>query len=298
MGERGNAMKETRTWIMLLPAMLVIVILFIIPILYSLLLSLNFFSITSNTAVGFDAYSKVLTSKGFLDSLIFSLKIASVSTVVSIVIAIAVSMVLRKTFIGRRLALFVYQFNIPVPHLVVAISVLLLFTQTGLISRMLFELGLVTSLSSFPLMVFDKDGMGIMIAFVLKFFPFIGIAVLSLLLTTMEDYEHQAATLGANAWQRFVHVLLPMMMPSILFSSILVFAYAFGSYEVPFLLGSTYPKALAILSYQEFTDIDLNSRPAALAIANIITVIVVVMVILAYLQLNSMNRMGAKKREA
>lgn len=288
-------MSDRKTWIMLMPALLTIVVFFIAPLVYSFLLSLNFFSITSNTTVGFQAYASILGSKSFIDSLVFSLTIAAVSTVVSIVIAIVVSMALRRTFIGRRLALFVYQFNIPVPHLVVAISVLLLLSQTGLVSRMLFALGIISAPSDFPMIVFDQSGVGIIIAFVLKFFPFIGIAVLSLLLTTIDDYEMQAATLGAGPLRRFVYVLLPMMMPSILFSSILVFAYAFGSYEVPFLLGSTYPKALSILSYQEYTDIDLNSRPEALAIANIITLVVVIMVILAYMQLNAMNRMGVRK---
>lgn len=288
-------MKETKTWTMLMPALLVIVVFFVAPLLYSFLLSLNFFSITSNTTVGFQAYARIFGSKSFIDSLVFSLEIAAISTALSVVIAIAVSMVLRRTFVGRKLALFVYQFNIPVPHLVVAISVLLLLTQTGLASRLLYAVGMISTPSDFPLVVFDQSGIGIIIAFVLKFFPFIGIAVLSLLLTTIDDYEMQAATLGARPLQRFVHVLLPMMMPSIMFSSILVFAYAFGSYEVPFLLGSTYPKSLSILSYQEFTDIDLNSRPEAMAIANIITVIVVVMVVLAYLQLNNMNRMRVKE---
>jgi putative spermidine/putrescine transport system permease protein len=188
-----------------------------------------------------------------------------------------------------------YQFNIPVPHFIVAFSILLLLTQTGLISRGLYALGLLSSSSDFPLIVFDQTGIGIITAFVLKFFPFIGVAVLSLLVTTISDYEQQAATLGATGFQRFVHVLLPMMMPSILYSSILVFAYAFGSYEVPFLLGSTYPKTLSLLAYQKFTDVDLNSRPEAMAIANIITIVMVVIVIFEYAQLNAMNKMAVKR---
>lgn len=290
-------MKETKTWIMLLPSLLVIALLFIGPLIYSLLLSLNFFSITTHDTVGIQAYVDVLTDHRFFSSFIFSLQVAAIATIVSIAIAIIVSMTLRKTFIGRRIALFVYQFNIPVPHLVVAISVLLLFIQTGLVSRGMYALGLVTGPSSFPMIVFDRDGIGIMLAFILKFFPFIGIAILSLLLTTLSDYEDQAATLGANGLKRFWYVLLPMMMPSILFSSILVFAYAFGSYEVPFLLGSSSPKALSLLAYQDFANVDLNMRPEAMAIANIITGVVVALVIVAYLQLNTMNRRTVKNRD-
>jgi len=288
-------MKETKTWVMLLPTVVVLTVFFVGALAYSVLLSMNFFSITSSTDIGLQAYADVLTDRRFVDSFLFSLKVAAVSTLISIAIAIAVSMVLRKTFFGRRAAVFVYQFNIPVPHLVVAIAVLLMFSQTGLVSRGLFEMGLIERSSAFPMLVFDRDGIGIIIALVLKSFPFIGIAVLSLLLTTLNDYEQQAATLGANAWQRFRHVLLPMMVPSILFSSVLVFAYAFGSFEVPFLLGSTSPKALALLAYQEYTSVDLNTRPAAMAIANIITVVMAGLVFLAYLRLNSLNRAVVKR---
>ena len=205
---------------MILPSLSVITVLFIIPLVYTALLSLNFFSITQNTTIGLQAYLNTLTDQRFVDSLIFSLNIAAISTIISIPIAIVVSMTLRNTFVGRRIAIFVYQFNIPVPHLVVAISILLLFTQTGLVSRILYALGLVANSSSFPLIVFDQNGIGIMLALILKFFPFIGVAVLSLLMSTLRDYEQQAATLGASRLRRFWYVLLPMMSPSIIFSSL------------------------------------------------------------------------------
>ena len=112
-------------------------------------------------------------------------------------------MTLRRNFLGRRLAFFVYQFNLPVPALVIAISVLFLFDQGGLVSSVMHALGLVNDPSSFPMLVFDQNGIGLIITYVLKFFPFIGIAILSLLLTTLDDYEQQAATLGANRLQRF-----------------------------------------------------------------------------------------------
>ena len=101
--------------------------------------------------------------------------------------------------------------------------------------------------------------------------------------------------MGAGVLQRFWYVMLPMMLPSIMFSSILVFAYAFGSYAVLFLLGSSSPQALSLLAYQDFTNVDLNLRTEAMAIANIITLVVmVVLVILAYVQLNSLNKRKVK----
>ena len=57
-------MKETKTWILLLPSLLVVTVLFIGPLIFSFLLSLNFFSITPDRTVGLQAYSTILADPG------------------------------------------------------------------------------------------------------------------------------------------------------------------------------------------------------------------------------------------
>jgi len=73
-------------------------------------------------------------------------------------------------------------------------------------------------------------------------------------------------------------------MPGILSSSILVFAFTFGAFEVPLLLGQRYPSALPVLAYRSYTDIDLNARPEAMAMSVVIAVIISLLVF-AYMQL-------------
>ena len=92
-----------------------------------------------------------------------------------------------------------------------------------------------------------------------------GLIVLAVLQSIGEDYEDLARTLGANSWQRFRYVILPLIMPGVLSSSVLVFAFTFGAFEIPYLLGQRFPSALPVLSYRAYTDVDLNSRPEAMA---------------------------------
>jgi putative spermidine/putrescine transport system permease protein len=54
----------------------------------------------------------------------------------------------------------------------------------------------------------------------------------------------------------------------------LVFAFVFGSYEVPALLGVRYPRSLAVLAFDYFTNPDLNRRAEGMAISLIIGMIV------------------------
>ena len=60
-------------------------------------------------------------------------------------------------------------------------------------------------------------------------------------------------------------------------------------------MGSSSPTALSLLAYQDFTNVDLNLRPEAMAIANIITLVVVGLVIVAYIQLNAINRTAVRE---
>jgi putative spermidine/putrescine transport system permease protein len=93
------------------------------------------------------------------------------------------------------------------------------------------------------------------------------------------QYEEIARTLGANAWQRFRYVLLPLIMPAVLSSSIIVFAYVFASYEIPLLLGVRFPTTLPVLAFRNYQDPDLSLRPQAMAMSIILTVIAIVLLI-------------------
>jgi putative spermidine/putrescine transport system permease protein len=62
-------------------------------------------------------------------------------------------------------------------------------------------------------------------------------------------------------------VTLPLAAPALAASGGIAFTYVLGSYEVPWLLGRTSPEPLPVLAYRLFTDVDLATRPQALAVA-------------------------------
>ena len=76
------------------------------------------------------------------------------------------------------------------------------------------------------------------------------------------------------------------MRPGIISASLIVFGYVFGSFEVPFLLGSTYPKTLPVLIYEAFTDVDLQQRSVAIALGLLLSLISLSLIAL-YLWLSS-----------
>lgn len=268
-----------KIWLMLAPALVIIVGLFIGGFILGILQSFNYMPLIGRYDFNLDAYIAILSDKTFLTSLLYTMYIALASTLLAVALAVLLSMGIRKNFKGKSFVLFSYQFPLPIPHLVSGIAVLLMFAQSGFVSRLMNNLGLMSSPADFPEIVYGQLGLGIIISLAWKFTPFVGVAVLAVLQTAGANYEEAAISLGAGPWQRFRHVLFPLLLPTISTSSIIIFAYAFSSYEIPFLLGSTYPKTLAITAYQRFTDIDIGVRPQAMAMATIITAIVVLIVV-------------------
>jgi len=259
---------------MLTPALARIVCLFLGGLVLGLLQSLNYMPIIGQTAPNLDAYRAIFSHSEFWRSLALTLEVALGATLSSTVLAIGCALVLRRRFPGRKLITFVFQFNLPIPHLVGGVAMIMLFTQSGLLARIARALGLIDGPSDFPALVFDPHGIGIMLEYVWKETVFIGVIVLAVLHSLGTDYEELAMSLGANRWQRFRYVLLPLMMPGILSASILVFAFSFGAFEIPLLLGATFPVTLPVVAYRAYADVDLEARSQAMAMSMVIALII------------------------
>jgi putative spermidine/putrescine transport system permease protein len=265
---------------MLTPALLVLGGLFLSGLGLTLLRSFRYMPGLGLTEPDLAAYAAILTAPGFLASLGFSLWIATASTLIAAALALTAALLLRQTFPGRALISFLVQLNLTIPHIVGAIGILYLVSQSGSFARLAHAAGLITGPQDFPALTQDPWGIGIILLYVWKELPFITLILLANMQALGEDHEAVARTLGATRWQAFRHVLLPMLMPGLLAASALVFAFAFGAYEVPLVLGAHAPKALPVLAWQASTDTDLATRPEAMAMAIVIALVGLLLLLL------------------
>jgi len=277
--------EHLNLFLMLAPALAVVLVLFMGGLVMGVAQSLGYMPMIGKTDVTLNAYVHILTDKNFLRSLALTCWIGFTSSILSTILAIVAALVLRQNLLGTRLTAFIFQLNIPVPHIVGAIGIIFLFSQSGLISRVTHLLGWTQTPADFPVMVWDDWGIGIILEYLWKTTAFTGVILLAVLRSIGEDYEDVARTLGANAWQRLRHVIIPLIMPGILRSSILVFAFTFGAFEVPFLLGKRFPRALPVLSYEYYHNVDLGFRQEAMAISVIIAVLITA-IVLVYMKLS------------
>ena len=242
--------------------------------------------------VGLQNYADVWNSYYFLDSFWFTLKIALVTTVVSTVLAIIAAMALRETFIGKKLVLFLFQYNLCMPHIAVAMMAVMLLSQTGALSTLSNLLGLTEGAADFPWLVRDSRGIGIALTFVWKYFPYIGLSALGVLQGASLEYEQQAAVLGVGKYRRFFHVILPNILPAITVAMIMVFTAAFGEYEIPALLGSSAHRSLSMMIYIKFCDLSTRNVPQAYAMMSMMVIALMAVIVTCYVAAS--KRQGAE----
>lgn len=268
--------------LLLAPAVGVIGVLFAGGLGVAFVQSLGYMPAIGMTEWSLDAYRQVLSDRDFLDSLLLTLYVSGVSTGVSTVLAVLAALALRRS--SGRLSAVVFQLPITIPHLVAAVGIALVVAQTGLGARVAAGLGLIGEPRDFPALLYDKYSVGIILTYVWKEVPFITLVVLASLRGVASELEEVARTLGAGAWRRFWYVVFPVISPSVVAASLLVFAFTFGAFEVPYLLGKSYPTMLPVMAYNEYREIDLAARPAAMAI-NVLIALVTGTVAALYLRL-------------
>jgi putative spermidine/putrescine transport system permease protein len=284
---RRTALPRLPRWarilLLLTPALLVVVGLFLGGLVLGALQSLGYQPYLPGWSWTLEHYRTLADDRAVQASIVLTFRIATLATVVSAVLAVGAALLIRSTRRGRRLLTVVFQSTLPVPHVVGAVAMLLLLSQSGFVSRVSYGLGLTDSIAGSPQLTNDRFGFAILAEYVWKETAFIGVVVLAALSGALRDLEDVARTLGASAWQRFRHVTLPLITPGVLSTSVIVFAFTFGSYEVPFLLGRPFPTTLPVVAYQQYVDTDLTARPQAMAISMLIALVVGLLVV-AYMR--------------
>jgi putative spermidine/putrescine transport system permease protein len=258
-----------------------------------LIQSLTNFPAAAPDRLTFEHFVNVLSDPDFLHSLMLTLYISTTSTAIAAVLSILLALVLLSLSVKYRFVHFVFQIPLTVPHLVIAVAVVFMLSPTGFFSRLALKFGLIDSSASFPLLINDHRGVGIILAYVWKEIPFITLMIFSVLRNTGVELLEVGRTLKAGPWQRFRYITLPTISPSLGAACLIVFAYTFGAFEIPFLLGQTYPMMLPVWAYKNYSDVDLLARPEGIATGIIIAGVIIVAIVLSQALIQAARRRGA-----
>ena len=261
--------KNKIPYLLILPQALLTLV-FITGLINALVQSFGVMPSLGLTEPTFKYYKALFLREDFMSSLFFSVKISLIASVLSVILGVAFCAFLVQTKKTGGLWVRIVQMPIVVPHIVVALFMITIFSQNGIFARLLYSLGILSEQAQFPLLVFDRYGLGVIMGYLWKEVPFILYFVLALMKSIDAHLGEASRNLGAGAAATFFKVTLPLCLPTIWSGFLIIFAFTLGGFELPYLLGATIPKALPILSYIEYTHPDLRHRPYAMAMNSII----------------------------
>jgi len=178
-------------------------------------------------------YGALLEDSQALAAAKTTLLLALLSTAISTVLGTLLGYGLaRYHFPGRKFATRSIYLPVFVPDIVMAVALLLFYSLLRGWFQF-FELGLFT----------------MVLAHVTFQIPFVSILVRSRLADLDPTIEEAARDLGANAWQTFRHVTLPMMFPGVVAGALLAFTLSLDDFVVSFFTSGPGSTTLPILIY-------------------------------------------------
>ncbi len=273
-------MKRPYTPYLLLLPFFCIMVLILVSIWNVLLQSLGYIPAFGLTTLTLDYYKEVFQQQEFLSALGVSLRIALQSALLATALGILLCYALVKCGYSKGKLLYLVRLPILMPHAVVAVFVINLFAQTGLFARAAYALGLIGDFSQFPSLLYTEGYGAAIAAYLWKEIPFVAYFVLALMSSISNTLGEAAENLGASPWRSFFQITLPLSLPAALKAFLIIFIFAFGGYELPYLLGTTVPKALPVQAYMAYTSPELRDRPYAMAMNGVILLLSLVMALL------------------
>lgn len=289
--------KKVVPYLLLVPQ-IVLIIIFLIGLITGITQSFGVIPAFGLREPTLKYYKEILMKPELFQSVSYSLKIAFLSAAIATAGGVILAGLCGSVRQTSGLMMRIIQMPIIVPHVVVAIFAVNICSQNGILARIGYALGLISDQQQFPLIIYDVHGFGIILAYVWKELPFIVYFVIALMANINGKLGEAARNLGAGKICTFVKVTLPLCKETIISGFLIIFVFALGAYELPFLLGATTPKALPILAYQQYIHPNLENRPYAMALNGVIICISMVSAVLYFVMLKkNVSYLAGKNHE-
>lgn len=228
-------------------------------------------------------WQALLTRPAFWYALAFSLYIALAGTLLAAWTAMSMVIWLKRR--ARAEIRSLLHFPLIYPSVIIAFFVFQWLSKGGLLSRLAYQANWIDSPNAFPTLVNDAYGWGILLAhFLISHFFFTVYMHALWEKELLQDIWQAAANLGASNKQ----IKRRLIRPSLFYRSqpvlLLYFVYAFGSYEIPLLLGRSFPQMMAVFTVDRLQTYDLKAVPQAY-VAALISAAFIFLLLLLFLKL-------------
>lgn len=235
----GNAApklaRRDHALVYMAPALLLILLFFVAPVLSLLMRSVL------EPQLGLQNYAELLGTTTYIRIFFNTFLVAGVVTLISVLVGYPVAWALAiMPERWSRLVFAIIILSMWTNLLARTYAWMVLLQRTGVINKSLIGLGLIEK----PVALVNNL-IGVTIGMTYIMLPFVILPLVGVIRGIDPATLRAAALCGANSWQCFTRVLLPLSLPGIVAGALMVFVMSLGYYVTPALLGGTANMMLA-----------------------------------------------------
>ncbi|MFV0490317.1 MAG: carbohydrate ABC transporter permease [Pseudorhodobacter sp.] len=245
-------------YILLAPAVLLVGLIVIYPLVLSVDLSLQNVKLPKpgqRAPFSFANYEKLFSSSEFWMACWVTLKLVVAVTIGSLIVGVGSALLVNNQFKGRTLARLAIALPWAIPEIIAVVIFARIFdTSFGLLSWLFIKLGFTDTMIAWV----STPGpafWAVTMTMIWKGFPFVSIMTLAGLQSIPADYYAAARVDGASAIQRFRWITLPLLMPVLGVTLVLVVLWVFRDFSIIKTLTEGGPlkatQTLSIMTYDQ-----------------------------------------------
>lgn len=264
------------TTLLLLPALLFVLALFVYPALYGFWLSLH--PMNANGVFGFGNYIAFFSDPYVYGTIFTTLELAVPVTLVNIALSVPIALRVRHLR-KQRLLTTILIIPVTLGTVLTAQGMLNFYGPLGWFNRILMTLHVIDA----PVRLVHNFT-GVFLSQIVSGFPFCFMLILSYVSGIDPSLEQAASMLGAGPAARFRHILLPLLGAGLAITFCLAFVQAFSVFPSAVLVGSPSgpTRVIAIAAYHAaYEQYDYSMGSAIAIIMGLVQIIVVAIVMKA-----------------
>lgn len=205
----------------------------LLPILYTVRVSFfewSMSAISPPVFVGFENYINLFKDERFIDSVVNTFYFTAVGLIVEMALGLAIAVLFNRSFKGKNLAKTVLLLPMVATPVAMGLVWMLIYEPTiGAANMLLKAIGLKPQLY---LASMAQVMPSLILIDVWQWTPMIALILMAGLSTLPTDPYESADVDGANAWQKFVHITLPLLRPTLIVAAMLRLIDILKTYDI------------------------------------------------------------------
>lgn len=191
-------------------------------------------------------YERFFTDPLYLDSLMLTVRLSLTVALLTLLVGFPIAYVLAR--LKSRWTLVLLAGIIAASFITIVIKVLgliIIFSSGGFLNRFLMWTGIVSS----PIAIVGNPG-GVVIGLMHFTMGFSILLLYSVVQTIPRSYEEAAEIHGAPRWRVFARIILPLSLPGLVVTGLIVFNLCMGAFTSAALIGGGKVYTLPVLIQQ------------------------------------------------